>query len=81
MKQKHNSEIVDAVMNLISDAPTQIAEKTGVHKSTIYRIVNRQTDPPTSVIEKIMKTYNITWMRVLWRLTNPKGAINETNAN
>lgn len=70
---KTNSEIVTAVMGLISDAPTQIAEKTGIHKSTIYRIVNRQTDPPAGLIEKIMKAYNITWIRVLWTMTDPKG--------
>lgn len=78
--KKHNSEIVEAVMGLISDAPKQIADKTGINKATIYRIVNRQTDPSAGVIETIMKTYNITWLRVLWRLTSPKGT-NETKSN
>lgn len=81
LKDGTTSEIVDAVMNLISDSPSQISDKTGMSKTTIWRIVHKKTDPTTGIIEKIMKAYDITWVKVLWRMTSPKGATNETKSN
>lgn len=69
------SEIVDVVMGLISDNPSKISDKSGVSKSMVYRMKKGTVDPTTGMIELIMKAYNITWHKVLWRITNPKGEI------
>lgn len=76
----NKSEIVAAVMSLISDSPSKISIKSGVSKTTTWRIVNNITDPTTTILEKIMKAYDIDWQKVLSQMIL-KGATNETKSN
>lgn len=73
MSKESSPLIVKEVLALIGDKTTkEVSEKSGIKETTVWRIMTGRTKMNVDQLEKIMEGFEITWVRVLWRITDPK---------